>query len=244
MKRKSLNLFVFFISIYYINAQDITFGITGGVNYSNIGTLYHLGSSNGGGSGVIPADDTYYSANNDMGYQFGGYLKINMNYFYLRPEVVVYSLKNSYDLATKTSNWTQEGMDIGLYFGYRMLRGITIYAGPSLSTISDRQLEGMEDTGYNDPWTYEKTSLGGGIGVTLEYGRFGIDIRYLYGFTEVEELKIDMIRDYNGYGTNLAYLQAYNPSRFVLSFNIDLFSFGGEKKSKHVKSDWRNHRNL
>ena len=77
MKKKYLYLIVFFISIHHIKAQDITFGITGGLNYSNIGTLFHKGPS--GGNGVTPSEDTYYSDNHDMGYHFGGYLKLNFN---------------------------------------------------------------------------------------------------------------------------------------------------------------------
>ena len=48
----------------------------------------------------------------------------------------------------------------------------------------------------------------------------------------------------NIYGTNLGELTEYNPSQFVVSFQIDLFNFGGEKKSRKPGSDWRNHRNL
>lgn len=77
MKKKYIYLIVFFISIHHIKAQDITFGITGGLNYSNIGTLFHKGPS--GGNGVTPSEDTYYSDNHDMGYHFGGYLKLNFN---------------------------------------------------------------------------------------------------------------------------------------------------------------------
>ena len=239
MKITSLFIFSIFISFIQTKAQDITFGIKGGINYSNIGTLNHYGPR--GGNNVTPSEDFYYSDNHDSGYHYGGYFKINFNYFYLKPEVVYTSLNNSYDLALEKSEWLQTSLDIGLFFGYRVYGLITIYAGPSISMINDRQLEGNETKG-NTPWSYEKTNLGVGLGATIEFGRFGIDLRYLYGLTKVEHIEIDMVR--STYGTNRGALQEYNPGQLILSATIDVFSFGGEKKKRRAGSDWRNHKNL
>ena len=239
MKKTSLLVFLLFCLTSTLNAQDMTFGVKGGINFSSIGELYHYGPR--GGNGVIPSDDTYYKADKGSSYHFGGYLKVNFNYFYFSPEVVYTSLSNSYELAKETSEWTQDNLDIGLYFGYRAYGPLCIYLGPAISMINDRQLEGNE-TKASTPWTFEKTNLGIGAGIALQYNRFGIDVRYVYGLTKVEHVEIDMVRA--KYGTNRGAMLEYNPSQLILSATIDLFSFGGEKKKRGSKSNWRDHRNL
>mgnify|MGYP000344541168 CR=1 FL=1 len=239
MKRTSLHLLFILLSINAVSAQDFTFGIKGGLNFNSIGELYHYGPR--GGNGVIPSEDTYYTADKASSYHFGGYLKLNFDYFYFSPEVVYTSLTSNYELALETSEWTQSNIDIGLFFGYRVFGPVAVYLGPSISMINDRQLEGNEEKA-STPWTYEKTNLGVGAGLTFQYNRFGIDARYVYGMTKVEHVEIDMVRA--KYGTNRGAMLEYNPSQFIISATIDLFSFGGEKKKRRSNSNWNDHRNL
>lgn len=233
----SIALLVGIVSV--INAQDITFGVKGGINYITIGELFHKTSD--GESGVVPTDNFVYSSNKEMGYNFGAYFRINLNQFYIQPEVTFVSLKSNYELGLATSYWTQSNVDIPLLFGYRVYHPVSVYAGPIFSMISDRQLEGVEEKAAT-PWSFEKSSVAIGVGVNAIFGRIMIDFRYSYGFTKVEEIKIDMVRA--KYGTNIGYLLEYNPSQFIVNAQIDLFNFGGEKKKRGSKTNWRNHKNL
>ena len=82
-----------------------------------------------------------------------------------------------------------------------------------------------------------------GAGLSAYCNRISVYARYVYGFTKVETLKIDVVR--GTYGTNLGEMVEYNASQFVLNLQVDLFSFGGERKNNNrSKSDWRNHENL
>lgn len=240
MKNKSLLLAAFIIIVCKIHAQDYTFGIKGGVNYITIGELYHFGSPKGGNN-VTPAEDVVYSPNKEMGTQFGAYIRLNYDSFYIQPEVLFTSSKSSYDLAKKTANWTQESMDIPVFFGYKFSDSFSVYGGPIISSINERNLEGTENTPYAN-WTYENSNILGGIGLKYQIGRFGVDLRYSYSFTKVEELRVDINRGI--YGTNLGDLLEYNPSYIVLNAQIDIFTFGGESKKRKKGSNWRNHNNL
>lgn len=237
MKRTPLLLVLFLSTIITSYAQDFTFGIKGGVNYNSIGELVDYGTNV-----ANPSDDTIYSANKEMGYHFGAYIRMNYEYFYIRPEVNFTSLKSSYDLSLETTNWSQSSIDIPIFFGYMISQSFSVYAGPIITLISDRDIEGFQDTSYVDPWTFEKTNLNAAIGLNFQINRFSIDAKYVYSFTKVETFKFDMIR--STYGTNLGELTEYNPSQFIIGINIDLLNFGGEKKSKKPGSDWRNHKNL
>ena len=240
MKRAVLTA-LFLLSITtHLKAQDITFGIKGGASFIKIGELFHNVSD--GEIGVIPDHDFYYESNIEMGTNFGAYFRVNLYQFYIQPEVNIVSLKSYYELGKKNSKWTQSSIDIPLLFGYNVYHPVAVYAGPIFSMISDRQLEGNEDKPAH-PWTFEKSIVSIGVGINAVVARrFYLDFRYSYGITKVEHIEIDMNRGH--YGTNRGALVEYNPSQFMVNLQIDLFSFGGEKKSRSSKSDWRNHKNL
>lgn len=237
MKKTHLLLALFLIAISSSFAQDFTFGIKGGVNYNSIGELIDYGTNT-----ANPSDDTHYTANKEMGYHFGAFIRMNYEYFYIRPEINFTTLKSSYDLSLETTNWSQLSTDISILFGYKISQPFSVYAGPIITLISDRAIEGLQDTSYVDPWIFENTNLNVSIGINYQINRFAIDLKYVYSITKVETFKFDMKK--NIYGTNLGELAEYNPSQFIIGINIDLFNFGGEKKKKNPSSDWRDHRNL
>jgi len=241
--KKSFLIIVLIISHFTIksNAQDITFGIKGGVNNNNIGDFYSIGGSIGAG---VPNE--YFPADNDIGFQYGIYFNFKINYFFIRPEVNFVSFENSYTFPTKPAKWSAKQIDIPILFGYNIFGPISIYTGPIFSSISDMSLEGWQETGWpgTGPFTYIKSSTSISAGILIELGRFGIDFRYQYGLKAVKEQRLDMIRTYKGWGVNIGDLVEYNPSQFILSLQIDLFNFGGEKKHRKSDSNWRDHRNL
>jgi hypothetical protein len=239
MTKKSLLTLFFIGAAIFINAQDITFGIKGGVNFATIGKIYHYGPN--GGNNVTPTEDAYYSAGGVQGKNFGAYFRLNIKYFYIQPEVNFSNFTGSYQFALKESEWTQSNVNLGLLFGYRLFGPLAIYMGPVLSIINDRQLEGTESTSFAS-WQYEKSNMSVSFGLAASWDRISIDARYVYGLSAAENQKIDMVRA--KYGTNLGETLEYNPSQFILSLQVDLFNFGGEKNKRRAKSDWRNHTNL
>ncbi|MFD0762268.1 outer membrane beta-barrel protein [Lutibacter aestuarii] len=232
MRKKTL-LFIFSIlTIYTVKSQEINIGIKGGLNYNTIGDLLHLGTSTGGGIGVTPSGDYYYSADGKTGITFGIFAKINFNRFYIQTEVNSTTLNNSYPLAFKTSNWEAKTVEIPLLFGYRLFGPASIYLGGNYRINNEVTLEGVE---Y--PILYEKSVLGVNAGIQLDFNLAIIDLRYTYGITQEESQRIDIVR--STYGTNVAYLSSYNPSQIAVTVSIPLISFNKAEGTGRSKTKWR-----
>jgi hypothetical protein len=236
MRIKPLFIVILLTSFTIAHAQEYTFGVKGGINFNNIGELYHYGNASGLGTSVTPNDDTVFSAEKEMGIQFGAFAMIAFNKFFIRPEIVYVSSKNNYPLAFKTANWTSTKIDVPLLFGYNIYKPVSLYIGPSFSSISDMKLDAVEQ-GSSYPYVYKKSSTSINAGILVEVGRFGLDLRYQYGITKVEELRVNINRGI--YGTNIADLLEYNPSQIQLSIHINIFKINGNDGGHRIKSGWR-----
>lgn len=236
MQIKPLFIVILLSSFSFVHAQEYTFGIKGGINFNNIGELYHYGNTSGLGTGVTPNDDTVFSAEKEMGTLFGAFVMIAFDKFFIRPEINYVSSKNNYPLAFETANWTATKIDVPILFGYKIYNSVSLYAGPSFSSISDMKLDAVEQ-GSSYPYVYKKSSTSINAGILAEFGRFGIDLRYQYGITKVEELRVDINRGV--YGTNIANLLEYNPSQIQLSVHINILKINGGERGHRIKSGWR-----
>ncbi|MDX1828110.1 MAG: outer membrane beta-barrel protein [Lutibacter sp.] len=233
MIKKTL-LFVFYIlTIYTVKSQEINIGLKGGINYNNIGDLFHLGTASGGGLNVTPIDDYNYKANGKIGLTFGLFAKINFNKFYIQTEINTTKLNNSYPLALKTSNWKAKTINIPLLFGYRFFRPASIYLGANYKMNNEIVLEGVES-----PILFEKSVIGINAGFQLDFDLAIVDLRYTYGITQEKSQRVDIVRA--TYGTNVAYLDSYNPSQIELTISIPLISFNKPER-RRSKTKWHAH---
>lgn len=235
MQIKPLFIVMLLITFSSANAQEYTFGVKGGINFNNIGELYHYGNASGLGTSVTPNEDTVFPAEKEMGFQIGAFAMIAFDKFFIRPEVVYVSSKNNYPLAFETAYWTSTKIDIPILVGYKIYEPVSLYVGPSFSSISDMKLEGVEQ-GSSYPYVYKNSSTSINAGILAEFGRFGVDLRYQYGITKVEELRVNI--DRGVYGTNIADLLEYNPSQIQLSVHINILSINGDRKHSK-KGAWR-----
>lgn len=236
MQIKPLFIVILLSSFSFMHAQEYTFGVKGGINFNNIGELYHNGNNSGLGTNVTPNEDTVFPAEKEMGFQFGAFAMVAFDKFFIRPEVVYVSSKNNYPLALKTAYWTSTKIDIPILLGYKIYAPVSLYAGPSFSSISDMKLDAVEqDSSY--PYVYKKSSTSINAGILAEFGRFGIDLRYQYGITKVEELRVNINRGI--YGTNIAELLEYNPSQIQLSVHINILKLNADDRGHKIKSGWR-----
>lgn len=214
-------------------AQKIVFGVKGGVNLNSIGTLYHLGTSSGGGSNVTPSEDFIYEADQVMGTQFGAFANFEWKRLFIRPEINFTKRENEYPLAFETSYWEQKSTDVAVLLGVRVWKPIKIYAGPSFNFISE-----MTMTGPETPILYDESSSNIQAGLMVDFKWFGIDVRYEYGLQAIPEQRVDILRSV--YGTNVGWLQDYNQSTIYLTAHINILRLypgggGGKPKAK-----WRN----
>lgn len=236
MQIKPLFIVILLISFSSVNAQEYTFGVKGGINFNNIGELYHYGNASGFGINVTPNDDTVFSAEKDLGTQIGAFLMIGFDKFFIRPELNYVSSKNHYPLALKTANWSSTKIEVPILFGYKIYDPVSLYAGPSFSSVSDMKLEGVEQASAH-PFIYKKSSTSINVGVMADFNKFGLDLRYQYGITKVEELRVDINRGI--YGTNIADLLEYNPSQIQLSVHINIIKINGNDRGHRIRSGWR-----
>lgn len=236
---KFVLLLLFFVPFSYLIAQEYFFGIKGGINLNTIGDLRHYGTNNGGGINANPTITVLFKAEKEIGYQYGFFAEVDFGKIFVRPEFNMASLKNSYPLAVKPAEWSAKRNDIDILIGTHLTDYLSFYAGPVYSTFSDVKLEGTETA-----IKFDKNAVGLSLGILLDYGRFGLDLRYEIGANDIKEQEIDMYA--LEYGTNRGKLETYNSNLISINLNIKLFGYdpGGMVNNKRSTNDWRNHRNL
>ena len=209
----------------FTNAQEYAFGIKGGLNYYNIGDI-----NSRGGSFQTGHPDEVFSPINEMGIQYGAFLDIAFDKFYIRPEINFVSNNNNYEFPVKTSQWEATKTDIPVLFGYKVFDPISIYVGPSFSIFKKMTIEGANNTDGESPIDFDKATTNLIFGVQVEFKRFGIDLRYEYGLKETIREFGDNYQDFHHsvYGINIADIYSYKPSQISLSLNIFLFRTNGD----------------
>ncbi len=205
----------------FLKAQEYAIGIKGGINYYNIGDI-----NSRGGSIQAGKPDEIFIPNNEIGTQFGVFINVAFNKFYIRPEINFVSNNNNYDFPTDTAQWEVSKIDLPLLIGYKVFDPISIYVGPNFSFFNEMTLEGANNNSDPNPINYEKTTTSLMFGIQVEFKRFGVDLRYEIGLKETAEEFNDFIR--SAYGINLADIYAYKPSQISLSLNIFLFRTDGD----------------
>ncbi len=197
-------------------AQDYTFGISGGLNYYNIGEINSRGQSL-----QVGAPDELFDSNNEVGFQLGAFYKVNFGQLFVRPELNYITSKNSYAFTDGVSYWKTSKLDLPLLIGYDISDPISVYAGPGINLYNDTTLDGTQETAFAEVGpNLEKTTFNLNVGVQMTMGRFGIDLRYEYGLNKTQEELLDIVRD--DYGVNLVDVRSYNPSVFRVGMTVDL----------------------
>ncbi len=206
----------------FANSQKYAIGIKGGLNYYNIGDIVTVGSNGPQG----PVAGLIFEPVKDIGYQFGAFLNVAFDKFYIRPEINFVSNKNNYDFPLQTSRWTASKINVPLLLGYKIYDPISIYIGPSFSFFNEMNLEGANNSTGESPINYSKNASNLMFGIQVEYKRFGVDLRYELGLKETVEERQDIHN--SAYGVNQADIYSYKPSQISLSLNIFLFRTDGD----------------
>ena len=225
--KTNLLLISFLILFNLGNAQEYTLGVKGGLNTYKIGTLYQRPYNGDPGISHIPKKD--------LGYQFGGFINIKFNKFFIQPELNYVKSKNHYDLPRKTSYWNTSKTEIPVLVGFELFKPISIYVGPNFNFYKSTTLDGVQVTSYSDGGPdLEKTTVNLNFGIKATIGRVGLDLRYEVGQQKTQEELLDII--YSEYGTNLADLKSYTPHVLSLSVFIDILKTNG-KDFSNIFSD-------
>lgn len=141
------------------------FGVKGGLNYGSTGDF-----ENEIRAGAEDPDSK-------IGYHLGFYAKADLGPVYVRPELIYTKLNSEYSVG----QFEVQKLDLPVLVGINVLGPLHVFAGPSLQYILDTELEGELIDDVNN-----RFSVGAQLGVGLNLGRLGVDLRYERGLNENE----------------------------------------------------------
>jgi hypothetical protein len=158
-------------------SQFLNFGIKGGLNYNSNGNLRGI-------SDYI--DDIKIKSDEGTGYHFGVFTEIKIPFVYIRPEFVYTHTLSDYSDNVFSSELTINKVDLPILVGIKILQIGRIFAGPSFQYILN--------TDFKDSSVYDNVreissddfSMGMQLGIGVELGKLGADIRWEKGISDTE----------------------------------------------------------
>lgn len=168
MKNTKLVIIIALLFTGFTFAQSGSgFGIKGGLNYNSNGDLINETES------IVNGSDS------KIGYHVGIFGKINLPIIYLRPELIYTSTTSTYpsgDLEIKK-------LDLPVLVGIDVIGQLHVFGGPALQYILDNDFK-AQDIDLKD--IENNFSLGLQLGIGVNLGRLGIDVRYERGLNANE----------------------------------------------------------
>lgn len=167
-----------FVVMLNANAQFLNWGIKGGVNYNGNGDLREI---------INEADFDKLSSNEEIGYHFGLLAEIKLPLFlYIRPELLYTHTESSYKGSNDQTKLKMDRFDLPVLLGFRVLKVGRFFLGPSFQFVMNTDLTDTENLTNIKNIRSEDFVVAGQVGIGLNFGRFGGDIRWETGFTESE----------------------------------------------------------
>ncbi len=183
--KKLLFILILIGSFSVVNAQFLNFGIKGGVNYNSNGDLIVNGNFNN----PIDSDE-------ETGFHIGVLSEIKLPFWmYIRPELVYTHTESSYSNEFgENAKLKKDLIEAPILFGFRILRIGRFFFGPSfqyaISTdLNSSSLDNIKNISSDD------FTVAGQVGLGLNFGRFGADIRYEVGLSDTDAIFVGNIDD-------------------------------------------------
>jgi hypothetical protein len=203
--KKIIILSLFLCISNSVTSQFLNFGIKGGVNYNVNGDLRAL--SEGELIDKISSDE-------EVGYHFGILTEIKLPLFlYLRPELVYTHTESSYKVDSDRSKLKMDKLDIPVLVGFRILKFGRAFLGPNFQYVMNTKLTAPETVDNISKITSDDFIVAGQVGLGLDFGKIGADIRWETGFSGSEA---DFLVGATGYDGRVQV--ETDPQQFILSF--------------------------
>jgi hypothetical protein len=184
-------LFFNFIIPASSNAQGLSYGLKGGINYSSLNLKF---------TGLDKSR---------IGYHIGGFVNVPLGEkFSVQPELL-YSTKGSkadysfFEFLTGNISLDLKYLDMPVVGVYKLSDNFSLHAGPYASLLLDSKLSNNTIL----PFLNTSIDIGSGIFSKLDYGfvagagvslgKLGASLRYNYGLGKVEKIKYLGALDYN-----------------------------------------------
>ncbi len=228
MNKTLLTLLICFAGIQtaFLQAQEFQVGLKGGINKTFGGEINSFQST----SAELPP--ATYNAEGEIGYHGGVWVQINFGKFFIRPEVVYSALKSRFDFPFKPAIYAVDELSVPVLVGYNIYGPLDIYAGVAYKNIIASTLEGNEPVTDPPQIVVQNTPLSAQIGAKVEFGSFGIDVRYDHSLSSQESQPLDIVKtDYN---VNRASFDDARLNQLIVSLTIKLWDSenAGKKRRK------------
>ena len=164
MKKRILVFSVLFLTTLFIGHAQSDYGIKAGLNYNSNGKLWEEAG-----------DIIDNKGKGKSGFNVGFYGKLDLGPLFLRPELV-YTRTTSEYLDNTSLDFKMSRIDVPVLVGMNLIGPLDIFAGPAFQFITDKDLSNLSVDNIEDDFT-----VGVQIGVGLELGRLGLDLRYERG---------------------------------------------------------------
>ena len=172
MKKTLLTAAFAMLSIAAYSQTGSGFGIEGGLNYNKNGDL--IASVGNAAENIVEGSD------GKIGYHVGIFGKLAFSRLYLRPELVYTKTQSAYNLDGGTK-YDISRLDLPVLLGAKIIGPLNVFAGPAFQYMLNNDLE---DFNIND--AEKDFTVGLHVGVGVDLGRLGFDVRYERGFSENE----------------------------------------------------------
>jgi len=195
-------------------AQFLNWGVKGGINYNANGDLRATDFS----------DLAEVGSGEEAGYHLGLLAEIKLPLFlYIRPELIYTHTESSYESEGERSKLKMDKIEAPVLLGFRILKIGRFFFGPSFQYIINTDLTPTESLDEIRNIDYDDFTVSGQVGLGLNFGRFGADVRWETGFTESEADFIAGSIENNPVALNVD----TSHDQFILSF---YWKFGRGKK--------------
>lgn len=182
---RNIIISLFFLGTFSATAQDIHFGVKGGLNLANF--------------------STDLEAQTAVGYHGGVFFAFELNRFGIRPELL-YSTKgaetsfsftdpNTQGITEVSNDANLRYLDVPVLLEYKVLPFVRLQAGPQFSLLLDQEttvdvtnLSGSVDE-FRQDYDYEDLDLGLAVGVGVNVFMLDVGLRYTWGITKVSEFE-------------------------------------------------------
>jgi len=184
------------------NAQFVNFGIKGGINYNSNGDLSFESINNS------------LSSNEETGYHFGVLAEIKFPLFlYIRPELLYTHTESSYQGLSNKSKLKKDLIEAPILVGFRVFKIFRFFLGPSFQYAINTD---FESNSFNKikKISSDDFTVAGQVGIGLNLGKIGVDVRWEKGFSDSEAAYIGGFIGED----NVNLLVDTSQQQFILSF--------------------------
>lgn len=229
MNKKILSLLicVMAFTVSSTQAQEFKLGLKGGINKTFGGEIVANNSNSPGRY----TDDTF-NPDGKIGFHVGGWAQVNFGKFFVRPELVYSKVESEYVFPGSTSLYEVSEFSVPLLVGYNVWGPLDIYAGPAYRNIIDATMEKLEPVGDPPQVVVQNSPFSAQIGAKVEFGSFGLDVRYEKSLATADKQGVDFLNDGVVGGINKATITDARYDQIIVSLTFKLWDTANKDKRR------------